>query len=132
MRSKIFYTAFLTVLLTSSPLFAVLTPEQTKAARKTWLNGYENFDRGEKALANGQLREAHTLFKESIKTFEDIKTKYPGWSSSMIEYRLKLCNTKLDQVNKLLAEKNIKMSDNDVDKENLLLKNRLTTCFILH
>jgi actin-related protein len=109
----------------STPIFAVLTPDQTKEARRIWLNGYDYFDKGSKALDSGQLRQAHTLFKESIKIFNDIKTKYPGWSSSMIGYRLKLCKSKIEQVEKLLASKNIKLTDTDVDKENIVLKKDL-------
>ena len=115
---------FLSLFFVSISLFA-LTPEETKTARKRWLNGYEYFEKGEKTLENEQLRESHTLFTESLNIFNDIKIKYPGWSSSMIEYRVKLCNTKIAQIKKLLASKNIKITDNDVDKENLLLKNRL-------
>ena len=42
----------------------------------------------------------------------------------MIEYRLKLCEAKLEQLTTQLESKNIKLTDNDIDKENLLLKNR--------
>jgi len=127
MNFKIILSTLLLLLCVSTPLFAVLTPETTKEARRIWLNGYDYFDKGTKALDTGQLRQAHTLFKESIKIFNDIKTKYPGWSSSMIEYRLKLCKSKIEQVEKLLASKNIKLTDTDVDKENLLLRKELET-----
>ena len=125
MNLKRTLTIVLLIFSISTPIFAVLTPDQTKEARRIWLNGYDYFDKGSKALDSGQLRQAHTLFKESIKIFNDIKTKYPGWSSSMIGYRLKLCKSKIEQVEKLLASKNIKLTDTDVDKENIVLKKDL-------
>jgi len=125
MNSKFIVLAILVIFYVSTPLFAVLTPKETKKARKIWLTGYDYFEKGAEALKNGQVRQANTLFKESIKRFNEIKSKYPGWSSSMIEYRLKLCKAKIEDVEQLLANKNIKITDTDIDKENLELKKKL-------
>jgi Flp pilus assembly protein TadD len=125
MNFRLILTSLLLIVFTATPLFGVLPPEDTKKARKIWLTGYDYFEKGDEALKGGQLRKANTLFQESIKRFNEIKSKYPGWSSSMIEYRLKLCKAKLENVEQLLASKNIKITDSDVDHENLELRNKI-------
>ena len=127
MKTFLLSNIIFSLLFFTSVSLLALTPEETKTARKTWLKGYEYFEQGEKAFENEQLREAHAYLKESLVIFNDLKTKYPGWSSSMIEYRIKLCNVKLALIKKQLASKNIKITDNDVDKENVLLKNKMTS-----
>ena len=125
MKSRYIVTLLLILVLTGYNLSAVLTPDQTKEARKTWLHGYEYFDKAEKAKDAGKLRQSYALFKESIKIFNEIKTKYPNWSTSMLRYRLNLCNSKLKEVEELLEVKNIKLTDTSVDQENIILKRKI-------
>ena len=97
-----------------------------KDARRIWLKGFEYYEKGEKSKKNGQLRESLTLFKESMRHFDQIKEKYPKWNTVLITYRIKLCNKKLEELKIAFEKQNIKFTATEIDKENLLLKSRLT------
>lgn len=117
----------LAFLFSSTVSFAQISDEAKKDARKIWLKGFEYFEKGEKSRKNGQFREALTLFKESLSHFDTIKAKYPKWNTALINYRIKICKGKVDLLKGEFAKKNIKFTETETDKENLLLKSRLAT-----
>lgn len=123
---QLFYALCMFYMLIALPLNAQISSEAKKDARKIWLQGFEYYERGEKSRKNGQIREAMTLFKESLSHFETIKTKYPKWNTALINYRIKICQGKVEDIKSEFAKKNIKFTETETDKENLLLKSRLS------
>lgn len=124
---RFFPALFIFYMLLAVQLPAQISDEAKKDARKIWLQGFEYYERGEKSHKNGQMREAMTLFKESLSHFETIKAKYPKWNAALINYRIKICKGKVEELKSEFAKKNIKFTESETDKENLLLKSRLTT-----
>ena len=125
MRKNHLMSLFLLVCLAATTLSAAYTPTEKKDATKTWLKGFEYFEKANKALQNGQLRKANTMFKMAESVFEKVKLRYPKWNSSLITYRMKLCKVKLLKIKDDLAKKNIKLTNTDVDKENLELQEKI-------
>jgi len=126
MNTKYIYMITVIFLLSGYQAFAVLTPDQTKAARKSFLKGYNYFDKGEKAFNEGHMRQARAFLLESITAFEAIKKKYPNWNNSMIAYRLKFCKALLEKTDAMLKKQKVNLSDSDVDRENITLKDQVS------
>lgn len=116
---------FLICCLATAPLYAEYTPKEKKDATKTWLKGFEYFEKANKALQNEQLRKANTMFKMAESIFEKIRLRYPKWNNSLITFRLQRCRLKLLKIKDELAKKHIKLTNTDVDKENLELQDKI-------
>lgn len=123
-----FMSIFVIMCLCVGPVVHAQQPDEWKKdARKIWLKGFEYYEKGEKSRKNGQMKESLTLFKESLAQFEKIKAQYPTWNTALINYRIKVCNRKLDELKVEFEKQNIKFTATETDRENLLLKTRLAT-----
>ena len=125
-----YFLRFISILMILCFSFASFTQAQQPAgwkkdARKVWLKGFEFYEKGEKSRQSGQIREALTLYKEALRHFNKIKTKYPTWNTAMIKWRIEVCNKKLKVLKVEFDKKNIKFTETETDRENLLLKTRL-------
>ncbi|NOY75664.1 MAG: hypothetical protein GXP32_07710 [Kiritimatiellaeota bacterium] len=115
----------LVLCLATTTFAATYSSRERKDATKTWLKGFEYFEKADKAFQNGQLRQANTMFNMAESIFEKVALKYPKWNASLISYRIKECKRKLMEIKTELARKNIKLTDTDIDKENLELKEKI-------
>ncbi|MBN1865291.1 MAG: tetratricopeptide repeat protein [Victivallales bacterium] len=98
-----------------------------KEARKIWLAGFDYLEKGDKSRNDGDLRQAMMLYREALSHFETIKARYPKWNTGLIDYRIKVCNKKIDELKNEFAGRNLKFTETETDKENLVLKTRVSS-----
>ncbi|HCE46565.1 MAG TPA: hypothetical protein DET40_23715 [Lentisphaeria bacterium] len=81
--------------LLSFPLMAQYTTEDGNAARTLWLKGFDIYEKAETSEKNNDKKSALSFYQDSIAYFQKVKGQYPKWNSALVEYRLKICERKL-------------------------------------
>src|SRR3989338_180845 len=93
------YPAFILLLILSfisSPLlYAQYSTDEGNAARTLWLKGFDVFEKAETAEKGGDRKNSVSLYRESLGYFQKVKNQYPKWNSALVEYRLKICERKI-------------------------------------
>ncbi len=74
---------------------AQYTTDEGNEARTLWLKGFDIFDKAESTEKKNDKRNALTLYQESMTYFQKVKGQYPKWNSALVEYRLKICERKI-------------------------------------
>ncbi len=117
----------------SFPLMAQYTTEEGNAARSLWLKGFEIYERGESAEKTENKKTAATLYQDALTYFQKVKTQYPKWNSALVEYRLKVCERKIQTLQGDTAPEQPAATGTtpskpaDPDKELKLLKDKIAT-----
>ena len=79
-------------------------------ARSEWMQGYVKLENANKALAENNHMAAAQLYKEALLVFETVRRKYPQWNPSLLNFRVKYCQDKVDQVESKLRQEVSEMS----------------------
>lgn len=79
-------------------------------ARSEWMQGYVKLENADKALAENNHMAAAQLYKEALLVFETVRRKYPQWNPSLLNFRVKYCQDKVDQVESKLRQEVSEMS----------------------
>lgn len=89
---------FLLLILFSSfslNCMAQYTTEEGNEARTLWLKGFDIFDKAESIEKRNDKKAALGFYQESMVYFQKVKAQYPKWNSALVEYRLKICERKI-------------------------------------
>lgn len=87
------------VLILSPAAFSGSSPEEL------YRGGYLNLKQAEKNFYTRNYEKACAGYKSVETVLREIKTDYPDWSPDLIEVRLKRCRERLEEAEKLIAEK---------------------------
>ncbi|MFA6293287.1 MAG: hypothetical protein WC637_15990, partial [Victivallales bacterium] len=92
-----FYTFLLLIFLSLFSLagMAQYTTDEGNDARTLWLKGFDIFDKAESTEKKNDKKAALSLYQESMNYFQKVKGQYPKWNSALVEYRLKICERKI-------------------------------------
>ncbi len=74
---------------------AQYTTDEGNEARTLWLKGFDIFDKAESTEKRNDKKAALALYQESMGYFHKVKGQYPKWNSALVEYRLKICERKI-------------------------------------
>lgn len=70
-----------------------------------WRQGYETFQKAEKLVGTGELKEALLLYKESRDLYLQVQKARPDWNQNVIKSRLELCEKQIAKIESRLASK---------------------------
>ena len=68
-----------------------------------FLQGYQEFQAGEKCERDSQLREALNRYTTAAKTLEHLQKTDPSWQESVVAYRLRKSNESIERVRSIIA-----------------------------
>lgn len=74
---------------------AQYTTDEGNEARTLWLKGFDIFDKAEATEKKSDRKAALGFYQESMTYFQKVKAQYPKWNSALVEYRLKICERKI-------------------------------------
>ena len=74
---------------------AQYSTDEGNEARTLWLKGFDIFDQAESTEKKNDKRGALAFYQESMTYFQKVKGQYPKWNSALVEYRLKICERKI-------------------------------------
>ena len=84
-------------------------------ARSEWMQGYVKLENADKALAEDNHLAAVQLYREALLVFETVRRKYPQWNPSLLNFRVKYCQDKIDQI-----ERKVQSEAEEMSREKLL------------
>lgn len=67
------------------------TSERGQDLWGTWRDGFQTFDRGEKALQNADFERALEYYRDSLQLFREVRKINSEWNKGVISYRIDLC-----------------------------------------
>lgn len=79
-------------------------------ARQEWMAGYLKFEEAGKAEKNNNQVLALQMYREAVAVFVRVQAKYPKWNQSLLDFRIKFCNARVQQLEALVASRNIDLS----------------------
>ena len=79
----------------------LMAADSTFNAWEEWRKGYDIFQRADKELQKGNLREALQLYRESRDLYIRVQKERPDWNQAIIKRRLELCE---EQISKIAAK----------------------------
>jgi Flp pilus assembly protein TadD/predicted nucleic acid-binding Zn-ribbon protein len=101
------------VILTFCCLFA--SPRvQANEARAAWMAGYQKLEQARQAEDDGRDEAAALLYKSAKDIFLDVKARFPGWNTTLIRYRIKFCDERLEALRTKIESGVKTMSKNEV------------------
>jgi Flp pilus assembly protein TadD len=92
---KIFLLLLILISLFSFNGMAQYTTDEGNEARTLWLKGFDIFDKAETTEKRNDKRGAFPLYQEAMTYFQKVKAQYPKWNTALVEYRLKICERKI-------------------------------------
>lgn len=96
-KFKLMILAVFTILSCSTALLA----DGNSNVWEEWRRGYDIFQKADKELAKGNMREALQLYRESRDLYLKVQKERPDWNQTIIKRRLELCE---EQINKITAK----------------------------
>jgi len=106
-------------------IYAAMSADDKKTARKIWLKGFDNYGKGKTSRDDGRYKESLRQFQNALKLFEKVKKLYPDWNKDLIDYRINVCRAKLVEVKADMQKTNLEGSQMELDMENLHLKQKV-------
>lgn len=65
-----------------------------------WRKGFSTYESAEQDFLAGNKKEALNRFRTALDYFNEVKKLRPEWNKKAIEYRIELCNKKIEQLSK--------------------------------
>jgi Flp pilus assembly protein TadD len=92
---KIFLLLLILISFFSYKGMAQYSTEEGNEARTLWLKGFDIFDKAESTEKKNDKKAALASYQESMTYFQKVKAQYPKWNTALVEYRMKICERKI-------------------------------------
>ena len=83
-------------------------------AREIWMAGYLKFEEANKAEGENKLMLALDLYREALAAFTEVKSKFPTWNPSLLDYRTNFCKERCRRLEASVTAKNVDLSKTDL------------------
>ncbi|MBR7127044.1 MAG: hypothetical protein IKD09_00470 [Lentisphaeria bacterium] len=80
-------------------------------AWEEWRRGYDLFQKADKELQKGNIKEALQLYKESRDLYLKVQKERPDWNQTIIKRRLELCEEQISKITARLSSSSQATSD---------------------
>ncbi|HBC88528.1 MAG TPA: hypothetical protein DCZ94_16395 [Lentisphaeria bacterium] len=82
----------------SFPLMSQDATEKDDAVRALWMKGFDTFEKAETTEKADDRKIALPLYQDSLICFQKVKAQYPKWNSDLVDYRIKICDMKIKEL----------------------------------
>ncbi|MDT8389410.1 MAG: hypothetical protein RRC34_02765 [Lentisphaeria bacterium] len=87
---------------------------QANEARAAWMTGYQKLEEARQAEDDGRHEAATALYQSAKKIFTDVKTRYPDWNPTLLRYRIKFCDERIEALRASIESGVKTMSKNEL------------------
>lgn len=106
---RLVFTAFLVF-----PCLSLSPRAQANEARAAWMTGYQKLEEARQAEDDGRNEAATALYQSAKKIFTDVKTRYPDWNPTLLRYRMKFCDERIEALRASIESGVKTMSKNEL------------------